>query len=577
MPEVNFSMVIGNLAMEIKPADPVNVSKQSKPEFQVRSTDPETFDRVLDRIERRNPESKAGDTQPGVKSDGRREIGQDQVTEKSASKRSGHDEKSAKDSNQKDPTVGEESVISPVRDESAQNASNDAVDSTPPAEGQQGDTQPIMQNVGQESLAGRNDQLLPGVNLLPIFRIPFLMTSEEQTVLDAIPQVTNSTLPVSAETTAVEPGPSALPSTGIQSPELTGNTSLSPGEIDVETVVVLDRDLETPGNGTPVIQAANTRDGVQSRQQIEIPVDNQIRIDPTAISASRTIPESQWTSFIDIDELLNPTIRDNSTEYQARIPISRHVIDFDPSVRETRPQINPVPRNPETSRFEWRQPENQGTRLIENVGLQQSKPESVQQAAILEPLFRFSNVMRSLFEISEQNQQPATVVETGPIGQLSNAARSHAVLAGKFAVDSEMLVSDVREAVMRIASDGRGEARLVLHPPELGELIVRIESAKNGVVRAEFHTISPLVRDSLEAGLQRLTDALKAEGLTLEYANVHLDFGLGTEGEPGQANFGQNGSGFHGSADDPAVSAAQMNMDPVVERLPEGSTISVLA
>jgi len=143
--------------------------------------------------------------------------------------------------------------------------------------------------------------------------------------------------------------------------------------------------------------------------------------------------------------------------------------------------------------------------------------------------------------------------------------------------NAEALMTGVREVMMRIAADGRGEARLVLHPPELGELVVRLESAKNGVLRAEFHTVSPLVRESLESGISKLIDSLKSEGLTLSKAEVHLHLNLGSEGNAGEQETLQdkgNGSLFNNDGyslpefDEPV---------PVIEWLPEGATISVLA
>jgi flagellar hook-length control protein FliK len=142
----------------------------------------------------------------------------------------------------------------------------------------------------------------------------------------------------------------------------------------------------------------------------------------------------------------------------------------------------------------------------------------------------------------------------------------------------ENLVADVREAVMRLAADGSGAARIVLHPPELGELVVRLESSRNGVVRAEFHTVSPLVREALEAGLDRLTDALKSEGLTLAQAQVYLDLHLGPEGRSGESEQGTtDGTLFPNDQEDALKTGIPDGAVPDFERLPEGATISILA
>jgi flagellar hook-length control protein FliK len=175
---------------------------------------------------------------------------------------------------------------------------------------------------------------------------------------------------------------------------------------------------------------------------------------------------------------------------------------------------------------------------------------------------------------------PQTAVATDSTGAASGSrpiANAQGTSA-RIEILPETLVSDVREAVMRIAADGRGEARITLHPPELGELVVRLESAKNGVVRAEFHTMSPLVREALEAGLTRLTQALESEGLTLEQANVYLSFNLGAEGNAGESEPGSaDGNTAFGSAEEAMVSDAAEESAMTVENLPEGATISILA
>jgi flagellar hook-length control protein FliK len=117
----------------------------------------------------------------------------------------------------------------------------------------------------------------------------------------------------------------------------------------------------------------------------------------------------------------------------------------------------------------------------------------------------------------------------------------------------------------------------VLNPPELGELIVRLESARNGTLRASFHTMSPLVRESLESGLSKLTEALKSEGLTLSQAEVHLDFHLGTQGHPGESNPDQSGGSSTSHSFDAETAVDSGNAGSVFERLPDGATISILA
>jgi flagellar hook-length control protein FliK len=163
--------------------------------------------------------------------------------------------------------------------------------------------------------------------------------------------------------------------------------------------------------------------------------------------------------------------------------------------------------------------------------------------------------------------QPAAVAQTDSVSTIANAG---------IKLDSAKLVADVREAVISMASDGRTQARLVLHPPELGELVVRLESAKNGIMRAEFHTMSPLVRETLEAGISKLIDALKSEGLTLNQAEVYLSFNLGTHGQSGEsASDSQNQqSAFSGREFETVDMTGPVE---IFDRLPDGATISLLA
>lgn len=143
-------------------------------------------------------------------------------------------------------------------------------------------------------------------------------------------------------------------------------------------------------------------------------------------------------------------------------------------------------------------------------------------------------------------------------------------------VDMNKLVADVKESVIRLTSDGLGSARIVLHPPELGELVIRLENLRHGVIRAEFHTMNPVVRETLEAGLSRLTDALKAEGLTLTHAEVHLNFNMNANGRSGE--FDQVNQLEGTTLQDSAENADAGFMDSLSnERIPEGATVWLLA
>lgn len=561
MPEINASMAGANLAMEIKAADPVSVPKLAKTEFQVRSTEPETFDRVLERAGQNNSQSVSGEAQTRG-SMGESKRADNSKTDETVKDKSKPEKESAKSPDQNGSTTGTGTSSAPVdHDDSSQHETTEAAEVVSQPQGQSNGTQPTSPGTGSEVHDAAVNYLFANLNILRGF--------QALTGMDSKPAVPGAVEPV-----VTEPGNAGFPSTGTDLSQLLSRPLVIPNVTGSESVVVDDQIPVNVGSDAEVIQQSDVRDRINVRQPIEAPVNDQIRIDPSTFSTAKSIPESQWTNMLEIDTLLNPTVRNNSNGTESRIPISRQTSDIAPTVRA---EVSPTPRVPDQPRFDWRQPENNNSRLTDNVWAQQPGPEISQRAAVNDSLFRLGNSMRPLVESPEQNLQQGAIVEAPSVSQLASAIRAQAIMADKTSVRTEALVTDVRDAVMQIASDGRGEARLVLNPPELGELIVRIESAKNGVVRAEFHTISPLVRDSLEAGIQRLTDALKAQGLTLEQAHVHLDLGLGTQDESGQPNFDQNGSGFNRNVNNPELTLAQINSNLASEWMPEGSTISVLA
>ena len=286
---------------------------------------------------------------------------------------------------------------------------------------------------------------------------------------------------------------------------------------------------------------------------------------------------TEWTELLEFTRLLDPTVEraryfqpersDNATELKAepetwrprpRLAVSQQVDSFEQTSRISQRQQAPTTQSVNSEST------NQVlTRLATNP-LNVAPPEQV-----------IRNFYRPQFNLNLQAMPAGGAVQaaSGP-----QAARPAVVPPVPVHLTQEMLVADVREAVIRMASDGRSEARLVLHPPELGELVVRLESSRNGIVRIEFQTFSPLVREALEAGLDRLTDALKSEGLTLAQAEVHLNLQLGPEGQSGESEPG-NADGSHAKVDqeDALSSGNPDGAHKEVERLPEGATISIYA
>lgn len=579
MPEVNFSMAMFNLAMEIKPADPAGVPRPSNAEFQVRSNVPETFDRVLDRIERNTTNSaRDGTSVRGPTDDSR------QTSRSNDPNDSRLDDKSSPETGHEPVPEGSETESAPLNSDGVQNVENPQETSEAPAENavsttevQQGETQTTGNTADSGNQAGSSNGSLPDVTMSVRTQLPIVLVPVQTEPLQGINEN-----PVAPEPGFVNQAPDG-PGTQDLTVTETGLLNILnirmpvPGSTGGTTAPIIDLLPQVSDGSNSQTVNPDIQIGITDRQPVLPPVEPQLRIEPPVISIANSVPESQWTSMIELDTLLNPSLRANSQVSEARIPISRQVVNFEPAVRDTGPEVNPVSRNPEPPRFDWQMPEQQQAKLAGNTLIQGAKPDSSQEAIIPDSLLKFSSIIKPLVGISGIGNQISGIAETVPVGQTVNAASAQAVSGAKVLVNTEVLVSDVREAVMRIAVDGRGEARLVLHPPELGELVVRIESAKNGIVRAEFHTINPLVRDALEAGIQRLTDALKSEGLTLEHASVHLDLGPGADGQSGETDSNPSGTGLNQDTTEAAGSEFQENSNQVFERLPEGSTISVLA
>jgi len=354
--------------------------------------------------------------------------------------------------------------------------------------------------------------------------------------------------------------------------------------------------VEQPGENTspeaPRVVITDTARTVITRPTQAEPLTDiarQVITEPTRVDLSeiatdtvqRQAPRTEWNGVLEVERLLNPR-----TE-SFRQPVTE-------VTRSTAPPPERMEWSPESSgrqvsadRFTFtdrinapahvREPltsAGPGTRPEGQAVAQPLIAQTVSQAnatAVADSVIRQANVTAGELQPGG-SAEPVQAAQT--VNQQVNAASVH----NRIQFDPESLVSDVREVVMRIAQDGRGEVKMVLHPPELGELIVRLESARNGVVRAEFHTISPLVREALEAGITKLSDALKAEGLTLAQADVHLDFQLGTEGNSGETQSDSSSSGMLPDwSDDSLAPEEQVSSFSGTQYIPEGSTISILA
>ena len=77
----------------------------------------------------------------------------------------------------------------------------------------------------------------------------------------------------------------------------------------------------------------------------------------------------------------------------------------------------------------------------------------------------------------------------------------------------------VAQRVLWLASNGVQSAELQLHPRELGPVDIRI-SVANDQTQVQFSSQYGVVRESLEASMQRLRELFDASGLQLVDVNV---------------------------------------------------------
>jgi hypothetical protein len=110
------------------------------------------------------------------------------------------------------------------------------------------------------------------------------------------------------------------------------------------------------------------------------------------------------------------------------------------------------------------------------------------------------------------------------------------------------VVPAVRQLVVRAVNGGETEARMLLDPPELGMVRVRIAESE-GVLRLGFEVATPAARDALLSGQAQLMALLREQGLELGELHVGLD------GDPDQTS-GQESRSWSGksSATAPGIS-----------------------
>ena len=131
--------------------------------------------------------------------------------------------------------------------------------------------------------------------------------------------------------------------------------------------------------------------------------------------------------------------------------------------------------------------------------------------------------------------------DAGQAPAVTDAAVSAAPLP---AARPAALVAQLADTVQRATLSGDNELRLVLNPPELGHLTVRIQDSAQGV-RIAIDASSPAARDLIQQHLPALHSALEARDLRVERLDVrHTDPSLGEQALDGN----RSGPGFQGHA-----------------------------
>ncbi len=128
--------------------------------------------------------------------------------------------------------------------------------------------------------------------------------------------------------------------------------------------------------------------------------------------------------------------------------------------------------------------------------------------------------------------------------------------------DMTRLTTDVRSILIRALGDGASEARLDLHPPDLGSVQVRLVE-QNGALRLLFEVQSRAVRDALVANQAQLTEMMSEQGLEVTDFTVDVRSGRGDAqsfetrgGADGEFEDGDDSDEADGEADDDEAAAS---------------------
>jgi flagellar hook-length control protein FliK len=151
---------------------------------------------------------------------------------------------------------------------------------------------------------------------------------------------------------------------------------------------------------------------------------------------------------------------------------------------------------------------------------------------------------------------PAVAIANGPQGA-SNTAAAPNLPAVNVPVGQQGWDQAVGERVLWMTRHGLQEAKIELHPRELGPVEIRV-SVQDDQASVAFTTHSPAARDALEAAMPRLRDMLADSGLNLAQSDVSHRSPQ-QQAESGWGNGGQQGSGnlLGGGAEEQPTAAVE--------------------
>lgn len=149
---------------------------------------------------------------------------------------------------------------------------------------------------------------------------------------------------------------------------------------------------------------------------------------------------------------------------------------------------------------------------------------------------KVESVRESVSRLADQRpaeaKPVAIIAETGdvpPRAPLASAAAAEPLAGLSLSDEPAAMVSRLASGIEGLILKGREEAVVRLHPPELGELRIRI-AAHQGDVMVQMTVQSPAVRDMLAAQLDRLRLSLAESGLGSALLSVQVDARAGNEG-----------------------------------------------